>query len=70
MLDKCGSKCFLGDGTSYPVCGVTRRYRRPSCRISTKGLRAAKYVAGRMRNYKVEEKADKLLKKRRTARKR
>jgi len=40
MLRKCGRKCFLGPGKSFPVCA------KGTCRINDKGLYAA-YVRAR-----------------------
>jgi hypothetical protein len=35
MYKKCGSKCFLGPRTSFPIC------TKGTCRINRKGVRAA-----------------------------
>lgn len=40
LLYKCGRKCFLGPGTSFPVCA------KNSCKINKKGVYAA-YVRSR-----------------------
>lgn len=55
MMQKCGKKCFLGKGKSYPIC------KKNTCKISKKGVYAA-YV--RSRQYKktnVSKKAQNLL---------
>ena len=57
MLKDCGRKCFLGKGTSFPIC------TKGSCRINKKGLWAA-YIRGRQyraRHPGVAAKASKLL---------
>lgn len=43
MRHKCGPQCFLGPGTSYPVC------KKNTCTISKKGVYSA-YI--RSRQYK------------------
>jgi len=43
MLKKCGRKCFLGPGKTFPIC------KKNTCKISSKGVYAA-YV--RSREYK------------------
>jgi hypothetical protein len=45
MLEKCGHKCFLGTGTSFPVCA------KGSCRVNKKGLWAA-YVRAQQYGHK------------------
>jgi hypothetical protein len=35
MLKKCGRKCFLGPGKSFPIC------KKNTCKISKKGVYAA-----------------------------
>jgi len=35
MLEKCGKKCFLGPGTSFPVC------TRKTCDINHRGVQSA-----------------------------
>jgi len=51
MLKKCGKKCFLGSGRSFPIC------TKNTCAINERGLRAA-YIRARQystrgRKYKV-----------------
>ena len=40
MMNKCGKKCFLGPNKSFPIC------EKNTCKISTKGVRAA-YIRAR-----------------------
>jgi len=40
MLKKCGKKCFLGKGKSFPIC------KKNTCKISKAGVYAA-YVRAR-----------------------
>jgi hypothetical protein len=60
MLKKCGKKCFLGKGKSFPIC------KKNTCKVSSKGVYAA-YIRAREysskgRTYKnVASKAKKLL---------
>ena len=35
MLKKCGKKCFLGPGKSFPIC------EKGTCKVNDKGLHAA-----------------------------
>lgn len=35
MLNKCGRKCFLGPGKTFPIC------KKNTCRVSKKGIHAA-----------------------------
>ena len=44
MLKKCGRKCFLGPGKTFPIC------KKNTCKISRKGVyaafvRACEYIA-------------------------
>ena len=56
MRKKCGSKCFLGPGTSFPIC------KKHTCSVSKKGVSAA-YVRAREWKYnKTASKAKRLLK--------
>lgn len=43
MLQKCGHKCFLGPGKSFPIC------KKGTCRVSQHGVHAA---YGRAREWK------------------
>ena len=40
MLKRCGRKCFLGPGKSYPIC------TKNTCKVNKKGVHAA-YVRAR-----------------------
>ena len=57
MRHKCGSKCFLGPGTSFPIC------RRNTCRVSPRGVHAAYSRARQWKHDKVASRAKRLLKK-------
>jgi hypothetical protein len=35
MLNKCGKKCFLGPGKTFPIC------KKNTCKVSKKGVHAA-----------------------------
>ena len=55
MLKKCGKKCFLGPGKSYPIC------KKNTCRKSRKGIYAA-YVRSRQYHKRtISKKASRLL---------
>lgn len=60
MLNKCGKKCFLGPGKSFPIC------KKNTCKISSKGVYSA-YIRSRQyrtkgRKYRtVSSKAKKML---------
>ena len=61
MLKRCGKKCFLGKGISFPIC------IKNTCKISKKGVYAA-YIRSRQyrkskKNRNVTKKARKLLNK-------
>jgi len=61
MLKRCGKKCFLGKGKSFPIC------KKNTCKISKKGVYAA-YIRSRQyrkskKNRNVTKKARKLLNK-------
>ena len=54
---RCGSRCFMGPGKSFPVC------RRGTCKVSPDGVYAA-YVRGKQYHRKtVSNKAKRWLKK-------
>jgi hypothetical protein len=61
MLKKCGKKCFLGPGKSFPIC------KKNTCKVSSKGVYAA-YIRSRQyrskgRKYQnISRKAKKMLK--------
>jgi hypothetical protein len=58
MRHKCGAKCFLGPGTSFPIC------KRNTCRVSQKGVHAAYSRARQWKHEKVASRAKRLMKKR------
>uniref|UniRef100_A0A6C0EQD1 Uncharacterized protein n=1 Tax=viral metagenome TaxID=1070528 RepID=A0A6C0EQD1_9ZZZZ len=60
MLRKCGKKCFLGPGKSFPIC------KKNTCKVSSKGVYSA-YIRARQyrtkgRKYRnISKKANNLL---------
>lgn len=57
MLKRCGRKCFLGPGKSYPIC------TKNTCKINRKGVYSA-YIRSRQYNdNKISKRANKMLKK-------
>ena len=63
MLEKCGKKCFLGVGTSFPICD------KKTCKVNTKGVysayvRASQFSHVGSKYRKVASKAKKTLKRR------
>jgi hypothetical protein len=60
MLKRCGKKCFLGPGKSFPIC------KKNTCKVSSKGVYSA-YIRSRQyrsigRKYvNVSRKAKKML---------
>ena len=62
MSQKCGRKCFLGPGTSFPIC------TKNTCKINSKGVYAAyvrsrQYRKANQKYYKISKKASNMLKK-------
>lgn len=57
MLQKCGRKCFLGPGKSFPIC------KKNTCKISKKGVQSAYNRASQFHHKKISQKAKKLLNK-------
>ena len=55
MLARCGRKCFLGPGTSFPVC------KRGTCSISQKGIHAAYSRARQWKHTKLASRAKRYL---------
>lgn len=55
MLSKCGKKCFLGPGTSFPIC------KKNTCKVSSKGVYSAYIRARQFKHHTVANKAKKLL---------
>lgn len=56
MLQNCGHKCFLGPGTSFPIC------KRNTCKISQRGIHSAYNRARQWKYDKVASKASSLMK--------
>jgi len=55
MLSKCGKKCFLGPGKSYPICS------KNTCKVNPKGVYSA-FIRSRQFHHKNKtRKANKLL---------
>lgn len=57
MKARCGSKCFLGPGISFPIC------TRGTCNINRKGVQSAYNRARQYKHSFVAYKAKKLLNK-------
>ncbi len=57
MLKKCGRKCFLGPGKSYPIC------TKNTCKINRKGVQSAYKRARQFHKRKIATRAKRLLKK-------
>ena len=60
MLKKCGRKCFLGPGKSFPIC------KKNTCAISSKGvysayIRAQQYSSKGQKYRNIAKKAKKLI---------
>lgn len=56
MRHRCGSTCFLGPGTSFPIC------KRNTCTISPRGVHAAYGRAREWKHDKVASRAKRLMK--------
>ena len=55
MLKRCGRKCFLGPGKSYPIC------TKNTCKVNPKGVYAA-FIRSRLFHRKnISRKANKML---------
>jgi hypothetical protein len=55
MLKRCGRKCFLGPGKSYPIC------TKNTCKVNSKGVYSA-YIRSRQYHKKnISKKANKIL---------
>ena len=55
MMKKCGKKCFLGPGKSFPIC------KKNTCKVSAKGVYSA-YIRARQYHHKnISKKANKML---------
>lgn len=57
QLKRCGRRCFLGKGTSYPICA------RGTCKRSKKGIYAAYTRANQYHRRTIAKKANRLLQK-------
>ena len=55
MRKRCGQKCFLGKGTSFPIC------KKNTCKVSKKGVYAAYVRARQYHRRKITAKADRML---------
>jgi len=55
MLSKCGKKCFLGPGKSYPIC------KRGTCKVDKRGVYAAYVRSRQYHKNAITKRAKKLL---------
>ena len=55
MLSKCGRKCFLGPGKSYPIC------TKNTCKVNPKGVYSAFIRARQYHRSNISRKANKML---------
>ena len=55
MLKRCGRKCFLGPGKSYPIC------TKNTCKINSKGVYSAYIRASQYHRKNISRKANKML---------
>lgn len=55
MLKRCGRKCFLGPGVSFPIC------TKGTCSVNKKGVHAAYQRARQYKHKKIASRAKKLL---------
>lgn len=55
MLKRCGRKCFLGPGKSYPIC------TKNTCKINKKGVYSAYIRSRQFHKRKISRKAKKIL---------
>jgi len=56
MRKKCGKKCFLGPGKSFPIC------TKNTCKINKKGVYAAYIRSREYKHTKIANRARKILK--------
>lgn len=61
MRKKCGKKCFLGPGTSFPIC------KKKTCKVDKRGVHSA-YMRARQWKYSTIAKRAKALLRRLTHR--
>jgi len=57
MLKRCGRKCFLGPGKSYPIC------TKNTCKINPKGVYSAFIRSRQFHQKNISRRANKMLKK-------
>ena len=55
MLKRCGRKCFLGPGKSYPIC------TKNTCKINSKGLYSAFIRSRQFHRKNISRRANKML---------
>ena len=55
MLKRCGKKCFLGPGKTFPIC------KKNTCKVSSQGLHAAYIRAAQYKHNNISKKARKML---------
>lgn len=55
MLKKCGKKCFLGPGKSYPIC------TKNTCKVNSKGVYSAFIRSRQYHKSNISRKAKKIL---------
>jgi hypothetical protein len=56
MLKRCGRKCFLGPGKSYPIC------TKNTCKVNSKGVYSAFIRSRQFHRRNISRKANKMLK--------
>ncbi len=57
MLKRCGKKCFLGPGKSYPICS------KNTCKVNPKGVYSAFIRSRQFHRRDISRRANKILKK-------
>ena len=55
MLKRCGRKCFLGPGKSYPIC------TKNTCKVNSKGVYSAFIRSRQFHRKNISQKANKML---------
>ena len=56
MLKRCGRKCFLGPGKSYPIC------TKNTCKVNPKGVYSAYIRSRQFHRVNISRRANKMLK--------
>lgn len=56
MLKRCGRKCFLGPGKSYPIC------TKNTCKVNPKGVYSAFIRSRQFHRTNISRRANKMLK--------